>query len=519
MTSPTFSLTELPATLSQAVPSSAEVGAFADTELTAAQRCLAHAREVLDAASAQIAAEIARRSVREFGHSGLAQQAGFSDPARFVQKLTGSSLSTARKLVTVGGLLADAEVLASGWCDPEPSASAAGSESVESASTSSAPTPAQLAGLTELAGGWDAGLGVALSRRWVTVDQVDAIRAGLQSPPDDAATPAWRKAAIELLAETVRIGLTVEELRTAARKRLGLLNADAIARLERSRFEARSLTRRTRADGMTLWQILADPESDARLSAAIGAISSPRRGGPRFIDPAAKATAEQIAGDPRSRQQFDFDSFLAIFITGVNADPKKLFPTSRPEVRVVVSAKELRKALQTPATNRAAADTPTGTRAIGGLAHLDAHPDPISAHTALRMICAGGFIPMLFDESGRALDVGRERRHHTAKQRDALAVRDGGCVIPGCPMPASMCEAHHITPWSDDGPTSVDDGVLLCRFHHMNLHNTRGRITRETISDDTGTRIRYLRWRPGDTEPTELRHRGLSALQPNYSCT
>ena len=38
-------------------------------------------------------------------------------------------------------------------------------------------------------------------------------------------------------------------------------------------------------------------------------------------------------------------------------------------------------------------------------------------------------------------------------------------------MPAAFCEAHHPNPWSQGGETNLDDGRLLCPFHHQRAHD------------------------------------------------
>ena len=44
----------------------------------------------------------------------------------------------------------------------------------------------------------------------------------------------------------------------------------------------------------------------------------------------------------------------------------------------------------------------------------------------------------------------------------ALAVRDGGSVWPGSHSPSSWCDGHHVKEFeADDGPTNIDNGVLL----------------------------------------------------------
>lgn len=55
-----------------------------------------------------------------------------------------------------------------------------------------------------------------------------------------------------------------------------------------------------------------------------------------------------------------------------------------------------------------------------------------------------------------------------------IAAHDRGCVWAGCDRPPSHCEAHHITPWSHDGPTTLDNGALLYFFHHHLLHENTG---------------------------------------------
>ena len=112
------------------------------------------------------------------------------------------------------------------------------------------------------------------------------------------------------------------------------------------------------------------------------------------------------------------------------------------------------------------------------MAFFEGQPDAVSVATAERFICAGGAIPIQFDGDGRVLNLGREQRLFSEKQRVAMAARDGGCLM--CGAPPSWCEAHHIDHWDEHhGSTDIDDGVLVCRFCHLNLHNQRWRIRRD----------------------------------------
>jgi 5-methylcytosine-specific restriction protein A len=67
------------------------------------------------------------------------------------------------------------------------------------------------------------------------------------------------------------------------------------------------------------------------------------------------------------------------------------------------------------------------------------------------------------------LQVGRTARTATPAQRRALAVRDRGCVIPGCTVPAEACQAHHLVDWALGGRTDADALVLLCWAHHRQV--------------------------------------------------
>jgi hypothetical protein len=72
-------------------------------------------------------------------------------------------------------------------------------------------------------------------------------------------------------------------------------------------------------------------------------------------------------------------------------------------------------------------------------------------------------------ENPEPLAVGRTQRTATAAQRRALAVRDGGCVIPGCDVPAEACQTHHLVAWAEGGSTDLGNCVLLCWAHHRQV--------------------------------------------------
>jgi hypothetical protein len=69
---------------------------------------------------------------------------------------------------------------------------------------------------------------------------------------------------------------------------------------------------------------------------------------------------------------------------------------------------------------------------------------------------------------GSVLDVGRRTRTIPPALRRALVQRDGACRFPGCAQ--YRCDAHHVKHWADGGRTSLDNTLLLCRFHHRLVH-------------------------------------------------
>jgi hypothetical protein len=57
--------------------------------------------------------------------------------------------------------------------------------------------------------------------------------------------------------------------------------------------------------------------------------------------------------------------------------------------------------------------------------------------------------------------------------RRAVAARDRGCVVPGCHTPPLFCDVYHLKHWIDGGATDETNCCLLCRRHHVMLHEGR----------------------------------------------
>lgn len=87
-----------------------------------------------------------------------------------------------------------------------------------------------------------------------------------------------------------------------------------------------------------------------------------------------------------------------------------------------------------------------------------------------RMVCEADLIPVVLGTDSEILDVGRESRLATPGQLKKLWLRDEECTFPGCSIPNTWCDAHHVTWWSRDGHTDIDNLALLCGRHHTIVH-------------------------------------------------
>ncbi len=381
-----------------------------DAALVTLQSALAGLSHAAARHAAVAAGEVARRSSRDLGHSGLAQAGGHRTPEAFIQAVTGVSAPEAARLVRVGSLPA---------ASPLAAAVADGDASVEAA---------------------------------------DAIRRGLGTADHRTSAQTLDAAARDLLAAA---GLaTPEELYRAAADARNRIDLEGIADREHARRDTRYARVRQREDGMVVGSFLLDQEEGRLLISAIDTVLSPRRGGPRFVSEAERAAANALVADPRTNDQLAADALADIIRLAVDADPGTVFGNHRPAVQVIVTASDLASGI--------------------GSGSIEGAPEAISIDTVRRHACTSGLVGVLFSAESQPLDVGRAQRHYTDRQRTALAARDGGCLFLNCARPPSHCEAHHIRHWHrDNGPTDVADGVLLCRHHHLLVHNNGWEITRD----------------------------------------
>ena len=133
------------------------------------------------------------------------------------------------------------------------------------------------------------------------------------------------------------------------------------------------------------------------------------------------------------------------------------------------------------------ADVPAGTSGRCGVLGLG----PIEPRTAERLACTGKVALEITDANGEVLHLGRSQRLASRAQRRALRLRDGTCVFPGCQQDRHL-DAHHLVPWSEGGPTDIEGLALLCRRHHVIVHEGGFRLVVEPSAVPGAPRHRVI---------------------------
>ncbi|MCU1416515.1 MAG: hypothetical protein JWP32_689 [Schumannella sp.] len=192
-------------------------------------------------------------------------------------------------------------------------------------------------------------------------------------------------------------------------------------------------------DGSQRMVVTGHPEGEGFIVTALDARTAPRRQ-PTFGD-----GPDDSERDERTLSQRRYDALIDMARESLAHDNGQVAGTAVTMV-VTMTLEELRRGI--------------GTAKIAGV------DQPVSAATARRLAADAEIIPCVLGGPSEILDQGRAFRLFTDAQRRAIAVRDGGCVWPGCAQPPGWCEVAHLTSWLDGGPTDLANGVLLCPFHH-----------------------------------------------------
>ncbi|WP_160140990.1 HNH endonuclease signature motif containing protein, partial [Cryobacterium shii] len=407
----------------------------------------------VDALRVATAAAIADRSRPELDTGRLSVRKACITPSDLIQRVTLVSRPTAQRRIRLGAQLRTRFTLARQALPPAFPATAAGLasgeiglDSVDAILTALVPT-----------------------LRCTDLDQVQAAESELVA----AATGGGGDHPVAVPADEIRIQALVWKT---------VIAPDGSGPDDRA-MQSRGLRLGRERDGIIPLSGSLMPEIGGKLQRLFDAYLSPKSAPVAFLTEKQRQEQQERAlleRDPRTPDQQRHDVLAVILDVAARVADAPTLGGAAPTVLVSVREQDLN------------ADFGQGA----GVGWIDSVEAPIKMTTIKDLVCSGGSENVVFSSDGRVLKLGVPDRCFTANQRKAIQLRDGGCIIPGCRIPASMTEIHHVVPDAAGGPTHTDNGVCLSLikqgwFDHRML-------------DSTGWQIRMVRGSPEVMAPPWL---------------
>lgn len=426
------------------------------------------AARILASGQVALAGVIAQESRRELGTAGLAHRYGERNPSDLLQRFTGISGAEATRRIRAAALVRPREGLGG------------------------APLPALFPNV-----------GAAMSSGLIGLDAVTAIATRLHAVADRCTIEDVESAECALVTQACGEGispLAADLVAGQARVWVTHLDANGVEPREDEQHVQRNfIIGRVGPDGMTRSVILSPPEQTAQLRAGLEPFINPRSGvafcasdehesgGALGEGGGGGASDAELFRDPRTIGQRNFDVLFGLITAGLTNTDVPRVQGATATVTAVVALNDLM----------------TGT----GAGWLDDAEEPVSIPSLRRMICDGGMATLVIGEDGHPMHLGMTDRNFSTAQRRSMAARDGGCVWPGCTAPPSWCDAHHVLWWHRKGPTDIENGVLICPFHHRLLQ------TSDWVIENIGGRAHLIP--PRRLDPTgRPRPLGRSPIAP-----
>ena len=395
-----------------------DAAGLADDALLETTGALERLGRWLSAAQVAVAGEIDDRSRRELGTEGLSARRGCRNSTELLERITLASGETISRRLKVGRATRVRTTLTGGRL------------------------PAPYPNVAEA-------LGVGA----IGIDSAHAIIRGLSSVAAVVDACSIQAAEYELVAAATGtspespIPCTADETRMQTDVWKVRLDQDGRIPIEERAMRMRSLSLGRERDGLVWLRGALVPDVAAKFLTLVDAYTSPRTA-PAFLTEEELAV-HNLEHDPRTRDQQRHDIFAGIVDIAARSAEAPSMGGAAPVVMVSVRREDL--------------------DADRGVGHIDGLDTPVSMRVIKHYTCAGGTQRVVLDNTGRIIELGTPERCFTAQQRRAIALRDGGCSVPGCHIPASWCELPHVAPAETGGPTHTDNGLMLCWFHHRSL--------------------------------------------------
>jgi hypothetical protein len=201
--------------------------------------------------------------------------------------------------------------------------------------------------------------------------------------------------------------------------------------------EGRRLSISTWSDGTVIGRFQLDALGGEKVQSALEAI----------------VQADRPTGDDRGREQQLADAFVQLCDNALASGELPQLRGSKPQLLMTTMTADLFD----PAV-------------VHGLGRLG-FGSWVTAEQGRLASCDADVTPILIDDDGVPLRMGRTRRLFPPHLRRALVVRDEHCIFAGCSAPHYWCDAHHVVHWIDGGETDLENSALLCERHHTRVHH------------------------------------------------
>lgn len=323
----------------------------------------------------------------------------------------------------------------------------------------------------------------ALSQSRISCEQAAAIINGLHRLPDDLDAGLRDQVTTELVGYANSFGpaalarLVNRAVEVVAPAIAEEADRKAVERLDAEQRRNRHLTWHQDSDGSWIIRGKFTAVAGEQLITVLRAVSAKHR------------STVLLAGGQIERSQANADALTMLVDHYQSCGTAPAFGADRPRITITIDYDTLIGKL--------------GTAVLLGSA------EQLTAHEARRLACDADILPTVLNTNSVPLDVGRTKRLFTDELRQAIILRDQGCMFPGCDRPPAECEVHHRKPWWAGGETSLANGVLVCRYHHHLAEPDPNKPTEHQWLirlDDRGLPEFAAPLRPGQTERVWKQH-------------
>lgn len=363
---------------------------------------IAKLERVVGALSSRYAGELAQRSMPDHFGGGLARQQGFGDPGKMWSKISGGSVTGAKRAMSAGDAFS-----------PRPPVPTNNSNRAD-AQAGQPPTPKYpVVAKASMAGE-------------LSVDAAGLIVDGLNTVRDRVAADELDKLEQRLVSKAT--SMSAHEVQRMVTRAVARINRVDHEQRERENHEARYLWWKQQPDGKVLIHGEMDAVTAAPIINVLEQITT--------RDVRRKGRDESENADTRTVGQMRADAlhYLARHALGCKE-------TERSGVRTSIIVR------------MGLSDLTEGQ----GIGSIDGIEQPVSVAEMRLLAGEAGIIPEVLGGDGEVLDFGRPQRYFTAAQRKVLLARDGGCAK--CHAPPQYCEAHHIRWWENGGDMYLSNGA------------------------------------------------------------